>query len=64
MPGESITRTLMTVALGFLARRLSFELVDPFEGPDLSRAPGLPRGGLRLRNVTVRAAPSTSQPIG
>jgi fatty-acid peroxygenase len=63
-PGEAITRTLMRVAVGILTRRLEFEVVDPFEGPDLSSAPGLPRRPLLLRNVALRAGPPTFQPIG
>lgn len=55
-PGEAITRTLMGVALDVLARRVDFEVTDPFAGPDLSRAPGLPRDGLRLSHVVHKGS--------
>ena len=51
-PGEQITTTLMRVGVEVLVRRLQHHVVtSPL---DLTRAPALPRDGLRLRDVRVR----------
>ena len=48
-PGEPISTRLMDVALGQLARRMSFSPLKPGRSVDFGRLPALPGGGYPVR---------------
>lgn len=57
-PGEWITIELMKVAVGFLARRIAYDVPEQDPRIDRSRLPALPRSRFVIRNVRQGGGPS------
>jgi fatty-acid peroxygenase len=61
-PGEWLTLAVLKQAVGFLARRLCYDLPPQDLSVDLTRMPTLPRSGVILRNVRL-LAPQREVPV-